>query len=354
MLVLDRLEIGAEAVEQLASVGYDAQERNRSGSLLIRDDQIGRLESFDGKLELLTTKQAAEKYDWVEDKLERSPGSSLGYFLHVKEDVLIDNPIQTGFYMKDERQQVNHNLVVAEPGSSLRLISGCTADIDQGRHVGSTVFEVGEGADVSLTKLHHWPSTHKSVSRSQVTVDKNGSFNSYYIALTPVKNERSLTRAQLKAGATANFKSLVHASQESQFNIEGEIDLQGEGASSQVVSKSISTGGLATTDELITGQARATQGHIECDGLLLSEEGEIKAVPQLDAVHPETNLSHEAAVGKISEKELNYLMARGLSEEQAKSLVIQGFLSLDDHKLPQELEKRAQQAAKRIAKQGTA
>lgn len=349
----DKVEISSEDSDKLKSVGYSFQEKDRSGSFLLQDSQIKEIKSLSNKIELLTIKDAAKRYSWVEEKIETTPKKSLGYFMRIKENVDIKNPIQTGFYMKKNRKQATHNLVIAEQGSSINLISGCTANVQRGKHIGITYFEVKKGAEINLAKMHHWPSSHKSVSQNNVILGKNGKFNSHYIALTPFRDERVIDSARLEEGASANFNSLVYAEKNSEFNIEGNISLKGKNSRSQVVSKSLSTGGTSITDETICGKAEGTRGHIECDGLLLNEDGKIKAIPRLEAEHPQTDLSHEAAIGKISQEELNYMMARGLSIEKAKSLIIQGFLNIEDHKLPKALEDRIEMVVERIAGEGT-
>jgi Fe-S cluster assembly scaffold protein SufB len=97
---------------------------------------------------------------------------------------------------------------------------------------------------------------------------------------------------------------------------------------SSVVSRGLSEGGSAET-----------KGHMECNGIMLDAEAVIHAVPELKATHPDTELSHEAAVGKIAGEQLNYLMSRGLTEEQARALIIRGFLDVKIKGLPASLQK---------------
>jgi hypothetical protein len=77
---------------------------------------------------------------------------------------------------------------------------------------------------------------------------------------------------------------------------------------------------------------------MECSGLMLNEKGVIHSIPELRGAHPDINLAHEAAVGKISSEELSYLMTRGLTEEQARSLIIRGFLDIKIEGLPEKIQ----------------
>lgn len=89
---------------------------------------------------------------------------------------------------------------------------------------------------------------------------------------------------------------------------------------------------------LLRGNRQNTKGHLECRGLLLSDGAKARAYPSLDARVEGTDLTHEAAVGKIAEDQLNYLMTRGLSEDEATSLIARGFLDTDIPGLPTKLQ----------------
>ena len=81
---------------------------------------------------------------------------------------------------------------------------------------------------------------------------------------------------------------------------------------------------------------------MECQGLVLSDDSFIYAVPELEASSTNLEMSHEAAVGKISEDEINYLTSRGIPEEEAESMIVRGFLNMDITGLPEELAQQTQ------------
>ncbi len=114
--------------------------------------------------------------------------------------------------------------------------------------------------------------------------------------------------------------------------------LQGEGSKAELISRVIARDNanvVARGD--IVGETKNVKGHLECRALILSDTARVASVPELTATRTDLELSHEAAVGKIAEEEINYLMARGLSEEEATSVIIRGFLNVDITGLPEAL-----------------
>ena len=120
--------------------------------------------------------------------------------------------------------------------------------------------------------------------------------------------------------------------------------LESRGCRAEIVSRAITTGGSIIARGHLVGQVPGVKGHLECRGLILSEEGVIHAIPELEGWVEGVDLSHEAAVGKIAEEEIEYLMARGLSRDDAVAVIVRGFLSVDIEGLPPELSAQMQQA----------
>lgn len=119
--------------------------------------------------------------------------------------------------------------------------------------------------------------------------------------------------------------------------------LQAAECRAEIISRAVSTGGKIIARGYISGEYPGVKAHLECKGLLLSKKGNIHAIPELEGKTLDLDMSHEAAVGKIAQEEIEYLMARGLSEQEATSLIIKGFLSLDIVGLPENLQKELQQ-----------
>lgn len=339
--------------ERLYLVGYDSSKRERAGSFLITDKNVSNIENWSKKLEMMSLSKALQKYAWLKDSVKSVSERPLGYFMRVLPGATIECPIQAGFYMKENEYQTVQNIFVAEPNSKVNLISGCTSATEKGRHFGITRYYVRENASLSVTKIHYWPPYSSSLSRNSIIVEKNATFVSNYIALAPGKKEEAHSVIDVKKDGIARINSIIYARRGSDFHVDDEILLNEENARAEILSKTISDGGKTFVREYISGRDRETRGHIECDGLLLNDQGVIHTIPELEAVHPQTDLSHEAAVGKISQEELNYLMSRGIDEETAKSLIIRGFLEVEIKGLSRGLQKSIEELAERIVVEGT-
>jgi hypothetical protein len=110
----------------------------------------------------------------------------------------------------------------------------------------------------------------------------------------------------------------------------------------------LTTGGKVVARGHLIGEAPDVKGHLECRGLILSDVGYIYAIPELEGKLAGIDLTHEAAVGKIAEEELEYLMARGLTREEATSTIVKGFVSLEIKGLPDQLKEELQRAIEAV------
>jgi len=136
----------------------------------------------------------------------------------------------------------------------------------------------------------------------------------------------------------ATFNSVLLARPGSLFDTGSRIVMEAEECRGDIISRAVSTGGRVIARGHIIGAADRVKAHLECKGLLLSDEGVIHAIPELEGRRSDVEMTHEAAVGKIARDEIEYLMARGLTEDEATGLIIRGFLSLDIVGLPPALK----------------
>jgi hypothetical protein len=120
--------------------------------------------------------------------------------------------------------------------------------------------------------------------------------------------------------------------------------LEARGCRTESISHAITTGGTIIARGYISGSAPDVKGHLECQGLILSERGIIHAIPELEGQIAGVDLSHEAAIGKIAEEQLQYLMARGSTRAQATSAIVRGFLNVDIEGLPPQLDAQIKKA----------
>lgn len=339
--------------EKLDLIGFDSSNKKRSGSFLITDKNITKIENQSEKLEILPLSEAIEKYSWLKKYAKSIPQKSLGYFMRVLPNSKINYPIQAGFYMKENKYQTTHNIFVAEPNTKVNLLSGCTASVEEGKHLGISHYLVRENALLSVTKIHYWPFRTSSFSKNSIIVGRNATFISNYVALDIGEKEESYSTINIKEGGVARINSIIYAKKNSNFNISDKVSLDEKNARAEILSKTISNGGKSFVKEYILGRDKGTKGHIECDGLLLDNEGIIHTMPELKAMHPQTDLSHEAAVGRISEEELNYLMSKGIDEKSAKSLIIRGFLEVKIKGLSRDLQESIERLIEKISIEGT-
>jgi len=352
----------------LRRVGYDETgETPRAASFLLEDDTPRVAASNERKLVMASIRQARKEVPWLKElewslvdpdadeftRIVAAHPDPAGNFIRVKEGTKIGLPAQSCFLLKAQRhEQVLHNVIVIEPGSELHLITGCTAASygNAGRHIAVTEVFVQEGATLTYTMVHDWGPKVEVRPRTGVIVEEGGTYLSNYIALTRVKHIDTNPLAIVQPGGTARFNSILYAKEGSSFDVGGRIVLRGAGSRGEITSRVVATGSSVVSRGLIEGAAPDTKGHMECNGIMLDAEAVIHAIPELKATHPDTELSHEAAVGRIAGEQLNYLMARGLTEEQARALIIRGFLDVRIEGLPASL----QQVIDRMIEQATA
>ncbi|MCK4469658.1 MAG: SufD family Fe-S cluster assembly protein, partial [Desulfobacterales bacterium] len=115
--------------------------------------------------------------------------------------------------------------------------------------------------------------------------------------------------------------------------------LNAPGTRAEIISRSITSGGTIIARGNLVGKVSGIKAHLECKGLIL-KDGLMHAVPELRGYVPGVEMSHEAAVGKIDQREIEYLMARGIDEDEAISTIVRGFLNVDIEGLPPSLKNK--------------
>lgn len=349
------MELSKSDIRKLQKVGYDSSETvPRAGAFLTRDHEVVSWERRVNGLEILPLEAALQKHPWVEHLVfalvskekddytkEVAQHPLVGYFIRALPGAKITKPVQSCFFIKTARfSQMVHNIIIAEPESELHIITGCTTAsyVKQGSHLGVTEFYVRENARLSYTMIHDWAPQVRVFPRSAGLVEAGGTFISNYIALTAAELVQAYPVATVKRGGIVRFNSIIYAPQGSYFDLGAAAKLVEPEAKAEIISRAVSDGGEIIARGYLEGGAAKTKGHMECSGLLLRDEGLIHAVPELKGIFPETDLSHEAAVGKIADEEIHYLMTRGLDEETATSLIVRGFLDVRLKGLPSELQ----------------
>ncbi len=343
------------------SVGVDAAEAERGGSYFQLDTSVVYSKATSENVEVLSTTEALSKYDWLKDywwkavavdadKYTAKAALELsdGYFIRVKSGAKVIMPIQACMFIARESLSQNvHNIIIAEEDSELHIISGCRTsdDVTHGIHIGVSEFYVKKGAKLSFTMIHNWGPHVEVRPRSGSIIEEDATFISNYVCMKPVKSLQMYPVFKcVGENATALSSSLLYATEGSHMDVGARVILDAKECKSDVISRVITNGGEVISRGNITGLSPDVKGHLECRGLILGEHGRVYAIPELDGAVPGVEMSHEAAVGKIAEEEIAYLMTRGLSEDEATAAIVRGFLDVDIKGLPPALKEEMRRA----------
>ncbi|MGD9608876.1 MAG: SufD family Fe-S cluster assembly protein [Desulfovibrionaceae bacterium] len=343
----------ADKAEMLMS-GVDVEERDRAGTYLQVDHGRVHCKSLQPGVEILDIKDALAKYDglpgrfWTQvdpdkDEFTRAAAQNLhgGYFVRTEKGAKITEPVQSCLFLKGDMIGQNvHNVVIVEDDSELHIITGCSvAHGSKGAaHLGISEFFIGKNAKLTFTMVHNWADSTVVRPRTGGVVEEGGVFLNNYVLLKPVKDLQSYPAIRLNGkGAVARFNSVIVAPKGSYVDSGSRIELNAPDTRGEIIARTIAAGGTIVSRGFIGGNSVPAKGHLECKGLIL-KGGIIHAVPELLGTLDGVELSHEAAVGKIAQEEIEYLMARGLDVEEATSTIVRGFLNVDIMGLPKELK----------------
>lgn len=350
--------------ERMLSSGIILDDKSqRSATILQMDHSIVHNTVSQDDVEVMSTNKAMEKYDWLDDYLwkavsvdtdkytahvELNQGN--GYFIRALPGSKTLYPVQACLYLAKAKLAQNvHNIIIAEENSELHIITGCTAGTgnEPGLHLGVSEFYVKKGARVSFTMIHNWTPEIAVRPRTGVIIEEGGVFLSNYVIMKPVDSLQTNPIAYCNGdNSVARFNSIVVATPGSNIDMGSRVILNGKGARTEIISRAITTGGTMIARGYVEGNAPDVKGHLECRGLIMKEKGIIHAIPELKGTLSGIDLSHEAAVGKIAEEEVEYLMIRGLTRDEATATIVRGFLHVDIEGLPPQLNKELQEAVK--------
>ena len=350
----DLRTMSAEDRQQLLMSGVDVEERERSGSFLHLDHSNVHCRTMQPGVEVMDIKAALKKYDGLpdyfwrlidknKDQYTKAADKNLhgGYFIKTEKGAKITQPVQSCLFIKGQGVGQNiHNIIIVEEDSELHIISGCAVahDVKEAAHLGISEFYIKKGAKLTFTMIHNWGEEVAVRPRSAGVIEENGVFLNNYILLKQVKDLQMYPTLALNGpGAVARFNSVIVAPHGSYVDTGNRILLNAPETRGEIIARTLTTGGTIINRGHIGGYAVPCKGHLECKGLILGE-GVIHAIPELEGTKPGVELSHEAAVGKIAQEEIEYLMARGMNEEEATSTIVRGFLNVDIMGLPPELK----------------
>jgi len=342
----------------LDELGINEMEQRAIAGLTIQDGTGMIDSSFREKWEkkgvvMAPMNEALKRYPQARERFMKlyDPGASKlaayhtavwngGVFLWVKEGVKEEIPLHLFFLIQEEAlAQAPHIVILAEPDSQIKLIEGCTSPIlsKHSLHLDMTEAYIGEGAKVDLTVLQNWPEYVHTRPTQRVKVAKDAQFSITSVGLGPGKSNITDPQYWVEEGGRVDVESIILAKEDSHVDLGGTIHLEGPGSTGINDSRAV----IMDDSEVITrGKVKAkgsrTKGHISCDALVLDDGASMETYPGLSSRVEDAELSHEASIGEIKKEELFYLMSRGLTEEEATQLIVQGFVEPAIEDLPEE------------------
>ena len=348
--------IDSSDANKLLDVGVDTRETDRAGTFIQKDKSVIHCKTQLDGVEVMGISQAAKRHSWLGDYMWKniSPDTDKftaqvrekpheGYFIRSLPGVKTKHPIQACLYIaRNNFAQNVHNIVIAEEGSELHIITGCATapHLISGLHVGVSEFYVKKGAKLIFTMIHEWGEKIKVRPRTVIHVDEGGLIVSNYISLKPVGSLQMYPTTYLNGkGAVGRFNSILVAGTGSVLDVGSKIVLNAPDSRAEIISRAITTGGTIIARGNLIGKIAGIKAHLECKGLII-KDGLMHAIPELQGYVPNVEMSHEAAVGKIDQHEIEYLMARGLDEDEAISTIVRGFLNVNIEGLPENLKNK--------------
>ena len=351
----DLASLPAEDKERLVLAGIDVNDRSVSGAFMQLNHAGVHCQTNHEGLDLMDIRTALKKFDGLpqyfwklldpdKDEFTRLTREHCngGYFVRARKGAKISQPVQSCMFIKGHSSgQSIHNIVIVEEGAELHILGGCATahDAKDTAHLGITEYYVEKGGKLTFTMIHNWGTSTTVRPRSAGIVEAGGEFQNNYILLKPVADLQMYPTMKLQGqGAVARFNSVIVAPTGSYVDCGNRIELNAPDTRGEIISRTLTTGGTIINRGFIGASAAPARGHLECKGLILGG-GRIHAIPELDSNQDGVELSHEAAVGKIAQEEIEYLMARGLDEDEAASTIVRGFLNVDIMGLPLPLKK---------------
>lgn len=265
-----------------------------------------------------------------------------GSFVYIPAGVKVDLPLQAYFRINAKNMgQFERTLIVAEPNSSVHYIEGCTAPIYSSDSLHSAVVELiaMPGSRIQYTTIQNWSNNvYNLVTKRAFAYDNatvfwvDGNLGSKITMKYP-------SVYLLGQGARAEILSIAFAGKGQHQDAGGKILHYAPNTSSRITSKSVSKDGGRTTYRGLLKVAEGCYGvksHVSCDALILDDRSASDTVPYMEINEKNVTIEHEATVGKIGEEQLFYLMSRGLTEDQAKTMIVSGFMEPFTKELPLE------------------
>jgi Fe-S cluster assembly protein SufB len=265
-----------------------------------------------------------------------------GSFVYVPKGVEVPLPLQAYFRINGENTgQFERTLIVVDEGAKVHYIEGCTAPIYATDSLHAAVVEVIAlpGAQVRYTTIQNWSNDVYNLVTKRAHAHENSTVE-WIDANTGSRLTMKYPAIYLRGeNATADIISVAVAGKGQHQDTGAKAVHLAPNTRSRIVSKSVSKdGGRATYRGNLKVAPGATNvvASVRCDALMLDDQSRSDTYPYIDIQEDDTTMSHEATVGKVSADQVFYLMSRGLTENEATNLIVQGFLEVFTKELPME------------------
>ena len=265
-----------------------------------------------------------------------------GSFVYVPPGVSVEIPLQSYFRLNAPGAgQFEHTLIIIDEGADLHFIEGCSAPKYNvaNLHAGCVELFVGKNAKLRYSTIENWSKNMYNLNTKRAKVEEggriewvSGSFGSHVSYLYPM----SVLNGK---GARAEFTGVTFAGNDQNLDTGTKVIHNAEDTSSFVNTRSISKdGGVSTfrSAVVITEKAKNSKAAVSCESLMVDNISRSDTIPAMDIRTRYADVGHEAKIGKISDDAVFYLMSRGLSEDEAKALIVSGFADNVSKELPVE------------------
>jgi Fe-S cluster assembly protein SufB len=265
-----------------------------------------------------------------------------GSFIYVPPGVKVDVPLQAYFRINSENMgQFERTLIIVDEGAQVHYVEGCTAPTYSSESLHSAVVEIicKPGSRVRYTTIQNWADnvynlvTKRAVAYEEATMEwVDGNLGSKLTMKYP-------SVYMLGKGAHGEILSIAFAGHGQHQDAGGKVVHAAPHTSSLITSKSISKdGGRSTYRGLVkvASGAKGVKSKVVCDALILDRASRSDTYPVMEVDEAEVSIAHEASVSRIQEEQLFYLMSRGLSETEASTMIVNGFIEPLVKELPME------------------
>ena len=265
-----------------------------------------------------------------------------GSFVYVPKGIHLEIPLQSYFRLNAPGAgQFEHTLIIVDEGAYCHFIEGCSAPKYNvaNLHAGCVELFIEKGATLRYSTIENWSKNMYNLNTKRARVEEDGkiewvsgSFGSHVSYLYPMS---------VLAGARAKseFTGVTFAGAGQDLDTGTKVLHNAPDTSSYINTRSISkSGGISTfrSSVVVTEKAKGSKSSVSCESLMIDDDSRSDTIPAMDIRTSDCDIGHEARIGRISDDTVFYLMSRGLSEEDARALIVSGFADNVGKELPLE------------------